>query len=217
MKKLIFIFLDGVGIGAASQGNPFYAAKSEFLPFYKGNPGLPDSTPIKPIDALLGVEGIPQSASGQASLYSGENVPKLLNQHRGSYPNRLMREIISKKNILLNLKEKGRSAVFINAYPVYSRLFTVDHIRIGPGGEFHFSRAFPAEFKRRISVTTCMMVTAQQAPFNERTYHTTLAYCSVFFETNRIRNNIKPKKQFALTHQLSHFLLFYVNDKGHSK
>ena len=168
MKRLIFIFLDGVGIGEPKDKNPFYIAKPDFLPFYRGHLHLPDNTPIKPIDPLLGVEGIPQSASGQTSLYTGENIPKILNQHKGSYPNKYMRKIIKEKNLLSRLKKKNRKAVFINAYPVYSEFFTAKHLQIRPSGELHFSETFPAMFKRRISVTSCMMVAALQTPFDEK-------------------------------------------------
>ncbi len=167
-KRLIFLFLDGVGVGEPSARNPFYAAKAEFLPFFTGNPGLPGGTPVKPIDPVLGVEGIPQSATGQTSLFTGENVPEMLNQHKDSYPNRWMRKLLREKNLLTDLKNRGIDAVYINAYPVYSRLFTEGHIRIEPDGELHFSGEFPAEFKRRISVTTCMLIAAQQQPFNEK-------------------------------------------------
>jgi hypothetical protein len=184
--RFIFIFIDGVGIGEPGDKNPFYAAQSEFLPFYRGNPGLPDKTPIKPIDALLGVEGVPQSGSGQTSLYTGENIPGILGQHRDSYPNRVMRKIIREKNILRCLKDRGYNAVFINAYPAHKHLFSAPNIEISPSGELHFSDEFPALFKRRISVTSCMMVTAQQPPFDEKDV---LAERSIFQEyTNRWLN-----------------------------
>lgn len=168
MKRLIFLFLDGVGIGKPDVLNPFYEAKTEFLPFYAGNQGLPDGTPVKPIDATLDVEGLPQSASGQTTLYTGENIPKLLNQHKDSYPTQTMRKIIAEKNILSQLKQRGLQAVFINAYPMHSHFFTADHISMQPTGELHFSEEFPIPYRRRISTTSVMMLAAQQTPFNEK-------------------------------------------------
>jgi hypothetical protein len=133
-KRLIFIFLDGVGVGDPADKNPFYAAKTEFLPFYEGNLYLPDNTPVKKIDTLLGVEGIPQSASGQAALYTGENVPELLGQHKGSYPNRLMRKVIKEKNILSRLKDRGLKA------PVFLR---TGIFKSSLPANFIFPRSFP--------------------------------------------------------------------------
>jgi len=165
---MVFIFLDGVGIGDASADNPLFTAPADFLPFYTGNRGLPDGTPVKPIDALLGVDGIPQSATGQTSLYTGENVPALLNEHTGSYPNRPMRKLIKEKNILLRLRERGVNAVFINAYPYHSHLFSHEFVTILEDGSFHFSDGFPPLFKRRLSVTTCMMIANRLIPFDEK-------------------------------------------------
>jgi 2,3-bisphosphoglycerate-independent phosphoglycerate mutase len=164
---LIFIFLDGVGIGQASAENPFYVAKAKYLPFYQGGMILPDGTPIKAIDPLLGVAGLPQSATGQTSLYTGENIPRLLGQHKASYPTRQMRQVIYQKNLLGLLKHNGHNAVFINAYPMHGQVFSNNHIRLFPTGEFEFSPDFPELFKRGISTTSCMMVATGQRPFDE--------------------------------------------------
>jgi len=164
---MIFIFLDGVGIGAADTSNPFFAARAEYLPFWL-NPGrLPDGTPIIGIDPLLGVAGIPQSATGQTSLFTGENIPRLLGRHFGSYPNRIMRQILKSKNLLADLITAGYKAVYINAYPVYSHYFSTPQLSIDEQGELIFPPQFPRQFKRRISVTTCMLLITGQAPFNE--------------------------------------------------
>jgi 2,3-bisphosphoglycerate-independent phosphoglycerate mutase len=167
MPKAIFIFLDGVGMGDRSGQNPFYVCRPAYLPFYSRNPGWPDKTPVKPIDPLLGVGGFPQSASGQTSLYTGISVPGILKRHKGSYPDKTMRKIIKERNILSRLKHNGTRAAFINAYPVYTRFFTPKHIHILDDGQMRFSGEFPEIFKRRISVTTCMMISARQLPFNE--------------------------------------------------
>jgi hypothetical protein len=167
-KRLIFMFLDGVGVGEATDRNPIYVAKAKYLPFYTGAMALPDGTPVKSIDPLLGVEGMPQSGSGQTSLYTGVNIPALIGEHKSSYPTRAMRVVIKEKNILSLLKRKGLDAVFLNAYPVYSHLFTGGHIEIKPTGECHFSDQFPSLFKRRISTTTCMIVCSDQKPFSEK-------------------------------------------------
>lgn len=166
MEHFIFIFLDGVGVGKPEDFNPFYVNRPEYLPFYEGGLVLPDGTPIKPIDATLGVEGIPQSGSGQTSLYTGENIPKLMG-HRDSYPSREMRRIIVEKNILSRLKARGMDAVFINAYPVHHYLFTDQHIRLMPSGELQASAEVLPAYRRRLSVTSCMMLAAGQPPFTE--------------------------------------------------
>lgn len=166
--RMIFIFLDGVGIGKSNSSNPFYLANSKYLPFFNKNNILPDGTPLKAIDPLLGIEGLPQSATGQTTLFTGKNIPSILNEHRGSYPNQLMRKIILKKNLFSILKENKIKAKFINVYPVYAKLFTTKHIRINEDGKFLFSNEFPTIFKRRISTTTCMMLANNAIPFKEK-------------------------------------------------
>jgi len=168
MKRLIFIFLDGVGLGDYSTHNPFFAAKTEFLPYSAPGALLPDKTPIKAIDPLLGVKGLPQSATGQTTLYTGEAIPRILNAHQGSYPNKLMRKIIKKFNLFSGLKKRGIKVCFLNAYPVFTKYFSLEHINILEDGQFYFSKEFPDMFKRRISVTSCMMISSGLIPFDEK-------------------------------------------------
>ena len=166
MPKLIFIFFDGVGIGEKLQSNPFYVAKTEYLPFFK-NGVLPDPmhTPVKAVDAQLGIEGIPMSATGQTTLFTGVNVPAMLNEHRESYPNKLMRKIIKEKNLFSLLRKNNVTPRFINVFPSTAHLFSPEHIDIGDDGEFYLSPLFREQHKYPISVTTCMMVANNMIPF----------------------------------------------------
>jgi hypothetical protein len=166
-KKIIFIFFDGVGIGRASSTNPFFAANADYLPFYEGGCLLPDTlqTPIKPIDARLGVKGMPMSATGQTALFTGVNAAAILNEHRESYPDKFMRRIIKEKNIFSILRKNNLNPRFINAFPGSTHLFTPDHIYIRDDGEFHLSTHFKAQYRRSISVTTCMMIANRMIPF----------------------------------------------------
>lgn len=85
--KLVFIFIDGIGLGKDSQSNPFCVAE---MPFIRGLTGCPlvegvsvnnGTLLFKGIDACLGVDGIPQGATGQTSLFTGINASK----HLGYY------------------------------------------------------------------------------------------------------------------------------------
>lgn len=165
---MIFIFLDGVGIGKPDDSNPFYLARPQHLKFYRDPSPLAENLSIKPIDPLLDTPGLPQSASGQTSLFSGINVPALLGKHSGSFPNREMRKILYHHNILSQLKERRISNQYINAYPVHDYLFSQEHIQITDQGKINFSEAFPPGLRRKISVTSCMMITSNSIPNNER-------------------------------------------------
>jgi len=164
--RFVFLFFDGVGLNPNHKANPFAAANCRFLPFHQPSPKLPDGTPVTAVDALLGVGGIPQSASGQATLYTGINIPARWG-HRGSYPGSGLRRVLYRDNLLKSLSNCGRKAVFFNAYPHYSQLFSPPHLELTADGQFHFSADFPQQFRRRLSTTTCMMLSSGMKPRNE--------------------------------------------------
>ena len=167
MEPIIFLFFDGCGVGRADPANPFFTAKSAFLPLWPGAMALPDGTPLTAIDATLDIPGPPQSASGQTALFCGAKAAAIANRHRNGYPDRALRRIILKKNLLSKLEKKGVPARFLNAYPVFDGYFNGEHVRINPDGRFWFSPFFPERFKRMVSVTSCMLLASGQKPFNE--------------------------------------------------
>lgn len=164
--RFIFIFIDGVGIGKSNGNNPFIAADPKILRLWENAAvELPDFT-LKPIDPLLGVEGIPQSATGQTTIFTGVNIPKLLSKHIGSFPNRIMRKVLSEENLLMKLEKSGKKAKFINAYPHHSELFSNSNINIDNEGNLIFSNNFPDKFKKRISVTSSILISNNVKPFD---------------------------------------------------
>ncbi len=167
MAKLIFIFFDGVGIGKTGSTNPFFAAHADYLPFYENGLTLPDQTPIKGIDAQLGVPGMPMSATGQTTLFTGINVPALLNEHKESYPDSFMRKIIKEKSIFSVLRKNNLNPRFLNVFPGSSHLYTPENIYIRDDGEFYYSPVFRNRIRRSLSATTCMMIANHMRPFGE--------------------------------------------------
>jgi len=168
MPRVIFIFIDGAGVGQADAGNPFFKAGSLFLPFWQGAMTLPDGTPLAAIDATLGIPGLPQSASGQTALFCGVGAGEMANRHCNGYPDRQLRKIILEKNVLLYLQKNKVRSRFLNAYPVFHDFFTAEHIQINADGRFCFSPFFPEHFKRRISVTSCMLLASGAMPCTEK-------------------------------------------------
>ena len=65
----------------------------------------------------LGVEGLPQSGTGQAALFCGFNAPKFVGKHYGPFPYTTTIPVLQKDNILVYFKEKYKSSYFANAYP----------------------------------------------------------------------------------------------------
>lgn len=129
------IFLDGVGIGREDKDiNPFfkYGFKT-FSEIFGRIPSL-DNPVLKgknsflfPADARLGVDGFPQSGTGQTSIFCGINAPKFVGKHFGPYPYSTLIPIIKEKNLFLHYKSNGYGVFFANAYP---KIF-FDYIKSG--------------------------------------------------------------------------------------
>ena len=117
--RVLLIFIDGLGIGKHEATNPFDNLP-EAAPlgiFAHETPILPFGGTFIPTDPRLGIEGRPQSASGQTTILTGINVPKTLGYHKQGFPNQAMREILAEHSIFLQLEERGiEPNVFANAY-----------------------------------------------------------------------------------------------------
>jgi 2,3-bisphosphoglycerate-independent phosphoglycerate mutase len=124
--RILFIFLDGIGLGGENPNkNPFARVEMPNLQdllagqslLLKTAPYEGERTTLLALDACLGVEGLPQSATGQATLLTGVNVPEALGYHYGPKPNQAVAEFLRNDNIFIRLQNKMRSASLLNAYP----------------------------------------------------------------------------------------------------
>jgi 2,3-bisphosphoglycerate-independent phosphoglycerate mutase len=118
-QSVLLFFIDGLGIGARNSNNPLDGlANAEPLAIFRGEepPRYLDGIVI-PTDACLGIEGRPQSASGQTTILTGINAPAQLGYHKQGFPNAAMREIISDHSVFLQLTRQGIAPLtFANAY-----------------------------------------------------------------------------------------------------
>lgn len=71
-----------------------------------------------PIDAGMGVAGVPQSATGQTALLTGINAAQVMGRHVEAFPGPALREIIEAHNVYDQLAALGVSSTFANAYYV---------------------------------------------------------------------------------------------------
>lgn len=97
------------------------ADNPEVNPIYSGvSPHLLHllTTQAHPIDACLGVEGIPQSATGQTTLLTGVNAARQVGRHVPGFPGPSLRKIIRDNNIYDKLAARGYVSTFANAYYV---------------------------------------------------------------------------------------------------
>jgi 2,3-bisphosphoglycerate-independent phosphoglycerate mutase len=69
------------------------------------------------LDARLGVEGLPQSGTGQAALLTGQNAPKAFGRHFGPWVPAALRHLLRTQSVLAHARAAGRRVAFANAYP----------------------------------------------------------------------------------------------------
>lgn len=126
MRRIIFLFLDGVGLGADNPAvNPLAVAAYPCLGSLLGGakPVLAAgrlSTPqaeLIPTDAQMGVAGRPQSATGQAAILTGVNVPARLGEHYGPRPDARVRAVLDEGTLFDAVRLAGKQFWFSNAYP----------------------------------------------------------------------------------------------------
>lgn len=114
---VVYIFIDGIGIGQNNaEINPFARYKSRFFNYLGGIDKFQPKGMIKGIDAQMGIGGLPQSATGQTSLFTGYNGPRLVNRHINGYPTFTLRPYLLEKSILNVFKKNNLKATLINAY-----------------------------------------------------------------------------------------------------
>ena len=118
--SVLLIFVDGLGIGARGPHNPLHLLGEEAAPlavFEDEEPRPPFGGTLARTDARLGVEGRPQSASGQTTILTGVNAPALLGKHKQGFPNERLREVLREHSIFLQLKNANVGPLaFANAY-----------------------------------------------------------------------------------------------------
>lgn len=130
MRRVIFLFLDGVGLGPADPAiNPLAAAECRTLyptltALLNGNPLVAESgfwttaqATLVPTDATLEVAGRPQSATGQTAILTGENAPARLGEHYGPRPDDRVRAILQEGTIFTTLHAQSKRTYFCNSYP----------------------------------------------------------------------------------------------------
>jgi hypothetical protein len=171
-RHILFLFLDGVGLGDDDpEINPFAIARLPTLHrlldggrLVRGTPALDNPlthSRFIPTDASLGVRGAPQSASGQAAILTGLNVPALIGSHWGPKPNEAVAAILQRENVFMTLAGLGLPATLINAYPqryfdaigtghrMYSAIpmaVTAAGIPLMTADDLRAGRAFSADF-----------------------------------------------------------------------
>ena len=119
-------FMDGVGMGGPdADANPFALDAMPCLKALLGDGWylmdrgrlITERASLVPTDANMGVSGRPQSATGQATILTGKNVPQLVGEHYGPKPNPAVAEVIRMGTLFREVVDAGGSAALITPYP----------------------------------------------------------------------------------------------------
>lgn len=123
--RILFVFLDGVGLAPPGPDNPLSTVPMPHLRALLGGPlvldgvgrdAIPPCITLRPLDACLGVPGLPQSATGQTALFTGLNAPALVGDHVAAHPTAFLRQIIAEHSFLKRAAEEGARVLFANAH-----------------------------------------------------------------------------------------------------
>lgn len=126
MRRVLFLFLDGVGLGENDPAiNPL--ARDQYPTLRRlldGRRAVRETgrlstaeAELAPTDAQLGVAGRPQSATGQATILTGLNAAQRVGEHYGPRPDARVRAVVDEGNLFRRLQGLGYSTFFCNAYP----------------------------------------------------------------------------------------------------
>lgn len=123
--SIVFLFIDGIGLGEAGPSNPFSNNNYSSFETLAGGRQLTNRAEVvekeqvlfRPIDARLDVEGLPQSGTGQVTLFSGENAAKVIGKHFGPFPHSQTRYLLEQYSLFQKVQKIGREPYFMNAYP----------------------------------------------------------------------------------------------------
>ena len=107
--RALLVFVDGLGWGADDPAvNPVAAHAPRLHAWLRAHGS--------PVDAAMGVPGLPQSATGQTALLTGLNAPAAVGRHVESFPGPALQALVREHNILRALAQRGYRVTFANGY-----------------------------------------------------------------------------------------------------
>ena len=197
---MLFIFVDGVGLRPASEDNPVNPEVCPTLCRLIAEHSVA-------IDACLDMEGLPQSATGQASMFTGVNAAQFMGRHCEGFPGPSLRKLLGEDNIFMALTRKGVRCRFADAYMVDS----VDELAA----------------RRFKSVTTVMALTHPETISTQEDLRDKLALThditgEVLVKKGHAVKPITPLKaaehllQITRTYDFTLFEIFQTDFAGHS-
>lgn len=122
---VLFIFIDGIGVGENNLLNPLANNQLKSFSYFTNRNGyhreceevIKKNILYKAIDANLNVEGLPQSGTGQVTLFTGVNAAKLIGKHFGPYPYSKTKPLLEDESLFKKVIKLNKKPHFLNAYP----------------------------------------------------------------------------------------------------
>ncbi len=127
--SILMIFIDGLGLGDDdADKNPLVTARMPTLRRLTGGRPLVRSlfsgsplfegreATIVPVDARLGVPGLPQSATGQTTMLTGVNAAAALGRHLFGQPTPTLVNLLRQHSLFKRLRDAGLRATFANPF-----------------------------------------------------------------------------------------------------
>ena len=121
MTRWIIVFIDGIGLTLNPQP-PWTTAR---LPTWTRLLGAPPTATtllvqpqlvFKPLDATLGVAGLPQSGTGHTTLWTGYNAAALLGRHFPAYPAPSQHMLLAEHNLFKQLVDHHKQVSIATVY-----------------------------------------------------------------------------------------------------
>jgi hypothetical protein len=112
----LLLFIDGVGIGRDDPDtNPFAVTAVRRLAPLAGR-APQDGASLRALDATLGVPGLPQSATGQTTLFTGVNAARAVGRHHPGLPGPTLQAVLREESLFAKLVRGGAAPTFANAF-----------------------------------------------------------------------------------------------------
>lgn len=119
-RRVLLFFIDGVGVGPDDPDvNLLASGAFPSLGLTEGRApraSVGTAALAHGLDPSMGVPGLPQSATGQTAILTGVNAPAAMGAHISGFPGPTLRKLLFRYSILKRVRERGRSATFLNAY-----------------------------------------------------------------------------------------------------
>lgn len=113
-----------MGLGDEAAYNPWYVADTPLLRALLGGPLTASLRPItraslvvRQLDAGLGYPGLPQSATGQATLLTGVNAAAVMNGHYGPWPGPTLKGLLEAGTLFSAVVAAGGLSALANVFP----------------------------------------------------------------------------------------------------